>query len=243
MPVASTSTFTVARMMGREIEITERDAQGEGSSLVVRSAGKGAARGALRGAARLQPTEDLDTFLDAAALLRDHRDIALLLVGDGVEKQRLQARAAREHLDNVRFMPFVPAEAYPEVVASADVCLVSLQKSLRCPVVPAKLLGYMAAGRAIVASFPEGGDAPKLVREARCGISVPAGHPKDLAAAILEASRNPEVCRTWGERGRAFAVERHDREKVMSLYESLFGQLARATVPPAWSPTRIVTRR
>jgi colanic acid biosynthesis glycosyl transferase WcaI len=172
--------------------------------------------------------QDLDTVLEAATLLRDHPRIVLLIVGDGVEKARLQKKAQDLGLSNVRFMPVVTSEQYPEVVASADLCLATLQKSLLCPVVPSKLLGYMAAGRPIVASFPEGGDAPRVVREAGCGVSVPAGDPARLAQAIVEASENPDEWRARGERGRRFVEANHDRERAMALYDSLLGGLAGA---------------
>jgi glycosyltransferase involved in cell wall biosynthesis len=166
--------------------------------------------------------QDVDTIVEAGAYLKDHPEIVLLIVGEGVEKQRLQEKAKALGLDNVRFMPFVNSQQYPEVVASADLCLATLQKTLLCPVVPSKLLGYMAAGRPIVASFPENGDAPRVVREAGAGICVPPGEPKELARAILEAYRDPEGCRAWGEQGRVFVESTHDRNRVMDLYVALF---------------------
>lgn len=169
--------------------------------------------------------QDLDTVVDAAAHLKDHPEIVFLIVGDGVEKKRLEEKARALGLENIRFMPVVTSDEYPEVVSSANLCLATLQKSLLCPVVPSKLLGYMAAGRPIVASFPEGGDAPRVIREAGCGVCVPAGEPERLAQAILEASRDPEKCRARGERGRRFVEENHDRVRVMALYESLFEEL------------------
>ncbi len=135
--------------------------------------------------------QDLDTVVEAGTFLRTHSDIVLLIVGEGVEKERLRAKARSLGLENVRFMPVVGNQEYPEVVASADLCLATLQKSLLCPVVPSKILGYMAAGRPIVASFPEGVDAPRLIREAGCGVCVPPGDPARLAQAIIEASANP----------------------------------------------------
>lgn len=169
--------------------------------------------------------QDLDSVVEAGALLRERPGIALLIVGEGVEKRRLEEKARRLGLTNVRFMPAVSEDDYPQVVVSADVCLATLQASLRCPVVPAKLLGYMAAGKPIIASFPEGGDAPRLVRDAGCGVCVPPGDPARLAQAILEAAESPAEYRARGESGRRFVEANHDRERAMDLYESLFERL------------------
>jgi putative colanic acid biosynthesis glycosyltransferase WcaI len=182
--------------------------------------------------------QDLDTVVEAGTFLRNHPDIVLLIVGEGVEKERLRAKARNLGLENVRFMPVVSNQEYPEVVASADLCLATLQKSLLCPVVPSKLLGYMAAGRPIVASFPEGGDAPRVVREAGCGVCVPPGHPARLAQAIVEASANPAKCRAWGERGRRYVQANHDRDRVAALYESIFQSLAGGRTTDAIETTK-----
>src|SRR6266852_3629259 len=45
----------------------------------------------------------LDTLIEAAALLRDHSDIAFLLVGDGPERARIKEVAAQHGLTNVVF--------------------------------------------------------------------------------------------------------------------------------------------
>src|SRR5437762_12198259 len=176
--------------------------------------------------------QDLDTVVEAGTFLRAHPDIVVLIVGEGVEKGRLREKARRLGLDNIRFMPAVSSGEYPELVASADLCLATLQKSPLCPVVPSKLLGYMAAGRPIVASFPDGGDAPRVVRDASCGVCVPPGEPEQLARAILDASVNPEECRTRGENGRRFAETHHDRDVVMALYESILGRLRDIAAEP-----------
>ena len=187
--------------------------------------------------------QDVDTIVEAGTFLSSRRDIVLLIVGDGVEKERLKEKARCLGLENVRFMPVVTNQEYPEVVASADLCLATLQKSLLCPVVPSKLLGYMAAGKPIVASFPEGGDAPRVIREAGCGICVPPGDPARLAQAIVEAAANPAGCRAWGERGRQFVETHHDRSGVVALYESLFEQFTDGSAPIVEARTRFWRRR
>src|SRR5947209_18925393 len=94
----------------------------------------------------------------------------------------------------------------------------------------------MAAGRPIVASFPEGGDAPRAVRDASCGVCVPPGEPEQLAMAIIDASMSPEEGRARGENGRRIVETHHDRDVVMAPCESslehVFHHADEAT-PPA----------
>src|SRR5947209_20621008 len=58
--------------------------------------------------------QDVDTIVEARTFLRSHRDILLLIVGDGVEKERLKERARCIGLENVRFIRVVSNREYPE---------------------------------------------------------------------------------------------------------------------------------
>ena len=62
----------------------------------------------------------LDTFLNVAKKMRDSSEIVFVLVGDGVEKERLEKRKADEQLDNVTFLPPVPKKAVPGLVRNFD---------------------------------------------------------------------------------------------------------------------------
>src|SRR5262249_40211345 len=66
---------------------------------------------------------DLETLLDAAALLRSEQDIVFLIVGDGVARQSLRAKTQALELPNVRFLPFQPHEQVPLLRAASDVQL------------------------------------------------------------------------------------------------------------------------
>ncbi|NIS74385.1 MAG: glycosyltransferase, partial [Deltaproteobacteria bacterium] len=95
------------------------------------------------------------------------RDIVFLLVGDGIEKNGLEKRVAGLSLENVLFRPFVPKETYPSLVKDADVGLICLSSKNNTPVVPGKLLGYMAASIPVVAFLNRQSDGHRIIEEAR----------------------------------------------------------------------------
>jgi colanic acid biosynthesis glycosyl transferase WcaI len=76
-------------------------------------------------------SQDLDTVLASAALLRDHPEIAFLLVGNGVQKPALVQQARRQNLQNVYFLPMQPKEKYPEILSASDACLVTLRQEVK----------------------------------------------------------------------------------------------------------------
>src|SRR2546422_4508693 len=61
--------------------------------------------------------QDVDTIVEAGTFLSSRRDIVLLIVGDGVEKESLKEKTPCPRLENVRFMPLVTHQEYPEVGA------------------------------------------------------------------------------------------------------------------------------
>jgi colanic acid biosynthesis glycosyl transferase WcaI len=170
-------------------------------------------------------SQDLETVLRSAALLKDHPDIVFLLVGDGVEKPKLMETARKHHLTNVHFLPMRSKEEYPEVLAASDVCLATLRKEVRTPVVPSKILSIMAAGRTVVASLPLDGDAPRLINEARCGVCLPPEDPEAMARAVLHLYRHRELLGQMEARGRDYAVEYHSLARCVDRLEASLGQV------------------
>ena len=163
--------------------------------------------------------QDLDTVLEAARRLKSNREIVFLLVGDGVEKAALMRKAQAAGIGNVRFMNWVSQEAYPELVAAVDVGLVTLRKSMKTPVVPSKLLGYMAAGKPVVSSLNSESDAIPIIDESGCGFNVDVESPDAMAEAIEKLWKSPESARGMGERGRAYALAHFSRTRAVDDYE------------------------
>ena len=169
--------------------------------------------------------QDLDTVIRSGELLKNHDEIVFLIVGEGVEKSKLEKLAADLSLNNIRFHNFVSKEEYPEVVAASDICLAPLQKDLKCPVIPSKILGYMAGGRPVITALDLEGDAPVVIEKAHCGICVKPGIPELLAEAILELYHDPQKCDQYGINGRNYILKNHSRKKCIQLYEELFSGL------------------
>lgn len=175
--------------------------------------------------------QDLDTVLGAANLLREEPDVAIVLIGDGVERPRLEAEAARLQLQNVRFLPYQPREDFPLVLQAADAGIVTLRADVTSSTIPSKLMGIMAAGKPVLIAADPNGDAPKTVRDARAGICVAPGDPEELAAAIRRLRNDPELATEMGRRGRAYAEAHFSRQAAAAAYESLFTRLLAVRTP------------
>lgn len=149
--------------------------------------------------------QDLDLILDAAkCVLVDEPHILFLIVGDGVETNRLQSRISQEKIGNVRLMPRIARHEIADVLSAADVLLVTLRPDPLFEItIPSKTQFYLATGKPILMAIK--GDAARLVTESRGGRAVEPGDPSALAAAAVELERlGPDELLKMGRRGAAF---------------------------------------
>jgi len=170
-------------------------------------------------------SQDLDTVIEAAALMKDKTNIVFYVVGDGVEKPRLMKQA--EGMKNVRFLPMLERNEYLELLHSSDVCLATLRSEVKTPVVPSKILSIMAAGRPLAASLPLDGDAPRMIQDAKCGICVEPENPAKLAEAIKALHANPAMASQCAKNGRLFVEEHCSLEGCATTYQKIFNEITR----------------
>ncbi len=162
------------------------------------------------------PSQDLDFILDLAKKVRDCPAIRFLFVGDGSEKKRLMARASAENIANVIFKPYVDTRTYPGLVNSAaDVGLVVLSMKNKTPVVPGKILGFMAAGKPVLAFLHQESDAHGLIRSAGCGLSATSADVATAAALVKQMYGQKSKLADWGNSGRAYARQHFGKAAVL----------------------------
>jgi glycosyltransferase involved in cell wall biosynthesis len=166
--------------------------------------------------------QGLDIVISCAELLKSYKDILFLLVGDGVKKEGLMKKTKDMQLNNIKFLPPQSKEIYPSILYASDICLVTLDKSVKTPVVPAKLLNIMASDCPVVASMNLKGDAPKIIRDAKCGYCVEADDADGFSKAILKLYNNPKLRDEFGMNGRKYAVKHFSRKVCIEKYEKLF---------------------
>lgn len=161
-----------------------------------------------------------ETLLAGARSLQNER-VGLVFVGDGAERERLQAAA--NGLPNVRFLPFFPADKIPSVLASADAHLITIKHGLEGVVVPSKMYGILAAGKPIVAVAPGECDVVSLGAERGFAISADPEDPAQFAAGVRRLSQNPEKVRKMGQAAAA-AAPNYERsgelKKLVSIIEA-----------------------
>jgi colanic acid biosynthesis glycosyl transferase WcaI len=169
---------------------------------------------------------DLETMLDAAALLSSQKDMLFLVVGHGVAKAQLEKKAGDLKLSNVRFMPFQPRESLPWLRASSDVQVSLYKNGAANDSFSSKIYEIMASGRPLLTSSEADSAVEHLVKSAKCGMCVRPGSAEQLAEAIWRLYREPSLREEMGRRGRQYAEENHSKQAAVIRYNELLQKVA-----------------
>ena len=170
------------------------------------------------GLGRLVPIKGFDLLVRALPAVAEQVPSArVLLVGDGAERQRLEAVAAS--LDVTRQLRLagetLDVAAY---LAAADVVAVpSRNEGMGRVIVEAMALGLPVVATAV-------GGIPDVVTDGECGRLIAPEDVDALSAALIELGRDPALRRKLGEaavrRAEAFSTS-VAREKLLAVYAAL----------------------
>lgn len=174
--------------------------------------------------------QGLDVVLDAAQQTRSDPGILYLLVGDGAMRPQLEARVRDQGLDNVRIVPLLEHERFLQVLAAADVCLVTQQKTVADVVFPSKVLTLLSAGKPVIASVTGGSAVANVVAGAGAGTIVTPEDGPALVAAIEALRGDPTRRRAMSAAGRAYASEHWERTRTLGYLTDMLQRLVRT--PP-----------
>ncbi|MFT7419382.1 MAG: glycosyltransferase involved in cell wall biosynthesis [Arcticibacterium sp.] len=156
----------------------------------------------------------LMTLIDVAEILRGNMELAFVLVGDGIEKNRLMEEVESRGLVNVKFLPRISKRAIPLLLERFDILYLGWSYSplYEHGISPNKLIDYMLAAKPIIHAVSSKVD---LVEEADCGFSVPSNKPKLIAEAIERLHKLDKGTKhRMGLRGASYA---HDNLNYKTL--------------------------
>ncbi len=176
---------------------------------------------------RLMPRKGQDTMIEAMPLIkRKVPDAALLIVGGGPYKPKLEELVAKNGLHNdVVLTGTVPWAELPAHYAAGDVFAMPCRTRNRGLDVEGLGIVYLeasATGLPVVAG--DSGGAPDAVVEGETGYVVRGGDPAAAAQRVAALLQDPEGSAAMGARGREW-IERYWRWELISkrLSELLAG--------------------
>jgi colanic acid biosynthesis glycosyl transferase WcaI len=166
-------------------------------------------------------TSCLEDVVHAAEILQEQKKIHFVIVGEGVKKKSLEAEMEAKQLKNMLFLPFQPRDLFPEMLAAADLGLVTLNAGAALSSLPSKIFNVMASARPILAITPPGSEIMQIIEEAGCGWNVPPASPEKLAEAIVQLKDRESAVIQMGQNGRACLEKNYSRNHCVDAYEMM----------------------
>lgn len=136
--------------------------------------------------------QNVDILIEAARLLKEHKDIWFHIIGDGLYKEKLQERAKKYELRNLSFWPMQPSELAPAIYSAASVNVIPLVKNVYRTALPSKTATCLACRKPVIFAIGKGSKfGQKVVQETGC-LVVESDRPEELAAAIRQLQAAPQ---------------------------------------------------
>jgi len=104
------------------------------------------------------------------------------------------------------------------MLSACDLGLVTLRADLTGLNVPSKTYTLMSAARPILASVPENSEIARIIHLSRAGIISKPENARDMAARILEMSKDPHGLEEYGRNGREYLRKHINRKGQTDLY-------------------------
>jgi len=158
--------------------------------------------------------QGLEIVLEAALKLRNHPTLQFVLCGEGAAKARLQEHYGE--LPNVLWIPLQPLDKLNDSLNMADIHLLPQRGDVADLVMPSKLLGMLASGRAVLTTAAPETQIAALVSQ--CGVVAPVDDADAFAEALSNLAANPAGRQALGRAGRLIAEQEFSKESVLGKF-------------------------
>jgi len=159
---------------------------------------------------RIEKWSGVESLVNAAEIsVRSWPDIRFLLVGDGLERKKIESLVSGKGLNNtVQLAGFKAPEDIPKILVASDIAVLTIGNSrLSNMISPLKLFEYMAMAKPLVVTDTE--SVREIVKNGRTGILVDTEDSSKVSAAILTLLNNPSLAVEMGQRARESILPSH----------------------------------
>lgn len=173
-------------------------------------------------AGNIGKAQDMKTLLDAAEILKDHKDIQWIVAGDGSEKNWLDQQITERQLSQC--IKTVGKKSYNDMLPffkKCDALYVSLtDQYIFSLTIPSKVQAYMSSGKPLLCCL--NGEGARVIDEATCGLIANAEDSKKLAENILILkNKSAQERHQMGQNGFKFFQKNFERSLVIDQIENL----------------------
>ena len=170
---------------------------------------------------------DIAPFVALAQGCRDLADLRVVVVGRGFGVERLRAAQRAQGLSNLVLVDWQPHERLSQVLATGDLLISAIVPEASASSVPSKILGYLCAGRAVLAVLPRDNLGRRLVETEEVGLGIDPGDDAVLAARVREFHATPERLIPLAARARIYAETAFAIGPIADRFEAIIDGAAK----------------
>lgn len=140
----------------------------------------------------IRPVNNVGNILDAAKILREHKDIQFLIYGDGNQREALEKRVTEEKIDNVKMKGLVHKKVIPYILNKSSLNILNYsqtQYNWSRGNSSNKLFEYMASGKPVISTVKMG---YSILEKYSCGLELENASAQELADGILKVKNMSE---------------------------------------------------
>lgn len=153
-------------------------------------------------------------------IIQKNKNVILLLVGDGPEKENLEKLTSKLNIKNyVKFLGL--RYDIPPILSSFDIfVLPSLNEGMGKAIIEAQLMGL-----AVIGSYV--GGIKDIIEEGKTGMFCPPEDSKVLSEKILYLIENPHIARYIGEEAKKNVKDEYSSKYMVEKIKELYLKYAR----------------
>jgi colanic acid biosynthesis glycosyl transferase WcaI len=142
----------------------------------------------------------------------------VVVITEGIGREYLERQPK---LANLLLLDFQPYQDVPQVLASADVLLATLETAASDFAVPSKVLSYLCAGRPLLLAAPPDNLAASVVQRSGGGIVTDPGRIDEWIAAAKLLAADRDLRTSLGYRSRQYAEANFSISKMAATFEEV----------------------
>ena len=128
--------------------------------------------------------QNVDILIEAAAIMKDNKDVWFHIIGDGLYKEKLIGRAEELNIHNISFRPLQSHELAPAIYSAADVNVIPLGKNIYRTALPSKTATCLACGKPIIFAIGKDSRFGQLLKDEYLCYLTDSDSPKQLSDAV-----------------------------------------------------------
>ncbi len=165
--------------------------------------------------------QGLELVVEVARRLQAVPGLRFVLAGDGGARPRLMAQA--QGLSNLQWLPLQPIERLNMMLNAADIHVLPQRADAADLVMPSKLTGMLASGRAVVGTAAAQTQLGAVL--SHCGVRVEPGDSEALADVLQELAGQLERREALGAAGREYAQAELAQDAILLKFEASVQEL------------------